>query len=124
MANATDFVTTLFDDTSNPSKITVGLTMAVKALEKGHSASVILFIDAVKPCCSNALDKVDIGTPFKPAKDLLEKFIEQGGNVLVCGACMEHNGIKESEIDTRFEVIDGGNVVDLMMGATGSLQLS
>ncbi|SUD91943.1 DsrE family protein [Psychrobacter phenylpyruvicus] len=124
MPNTTDFVTALFDDTSNPSKITVGLTMAVKALEKGHSASVILFIDAVKLAKPNALDKIDIGAPFKPAKDLLEKFIEQGGNVLVCGACMEHNGIKESEIDPRFEVIDGGDVVDLMMGATGSLQLS
>ena len=68
MANATDFVTTLFDDTSNPSKITVGLTMAVKALEKGHSASVILFIDAVKLSKPNALDKIDIGAPFKPLK--------------------------------------------------------
>lgn len=124
MANTTDFVSNLFDDTSNPSKITVGLTMAVKALEKGHSASVILFIDAVKLAKPNALDSVDIGAPFKPAKDLLEKFIEQGGNVLVCGACMEHNGIKESEIDPRFEVINGDDVVDLMMGAKGSLQLS
>ena len=70
------------------------------------------------------IDSVDIGAPFKPAKDLLEKFIEQGGNVLVCGACMEHNGIKESEIDPRFEVINGDDVVDLMMGAKGSLQLS
>ena len=124
MANTTGFVSSLFDDTSNPSKITVGLTMAVKALEKGHSASVILFIDAVKLAKPNALDSVDIGAPFKPAKDLLEKFIEQGGNVLVCGACMEHNGIKESEIDPRFEVINGDDVVDLMMGAKGSLQLS
>ena len=124
MVNTTGFVSNLFDDTSNPSKITVGLTMAVKALEKGHSASVILFIDAVKLAKPNALDSVDIGAPFKPAKDLLEKFIEQGGNVLVCGACMEHNGIKESEIDPRFEVINGGDVVDLMMGAKGSLQLS
>ncbi|PNK60610.1 DsrE family protein [Psychrobacter sp. FDAARGOS_221] len=124
MANTTDFVSALFDDTSNPSKITVGLTMAVKALEKGHSASVILFIDAVKLAKPNALDGVDVGAPFKPAKDLLEKFIEQGGNVLVCGACMEHNGIAESDIDTRFEVINGGDVVDLMMAAKGSLQLS
>ena len=89
MANKTDFVGTLFDNAeTNPSKITLAFTMAGKALEQGHSASVILMVDAVHLALPNALDKVDIGAPFKPAKDLLESFVEKGGNVLVCGACM------------------------------------
>ena len=125
MATKTDFVSTLFDNTeTNPSKITLSFTMANKALEQGHSASVILMVDAVHLALPNALDNVDIGAPFKPAKELLQAFVEKGGNVLVCGACMEHNGIEDSAIDTRFTKISGDDVVELLMAAKGSLQLN
>ena len=121
----TDYVGTLFDNTdSNPSKITLAFTMAGKALEQGHSASVILMVDAVHLALPNALDKVDIGAPFKPAKALLEAFVDKGGNVLVCGACMEHNGIEDAAIDKRFTKISSDDVVELLMAAKGSLQLN
>ncbi len=125
MANMTDFVGTLFDNSeTNPSKITLAFTMAGVALKKGHSATVILMVDAVHLAKPNALDGVDIGDPFEPAGELLETFIEKGGQVLVCGACMKHGGVKESEIDKRFEVISGDDVVELLMNAKGSLQLN
>jgi len=125
MIKTTNYVGTLFDNkTTNPSKITLAFTMAGKALEKGHSATVILMVDAVHLALPNALDDVDIGAPFEPAGKLLEAFIEKGGQVLVCGACMKHNGVDESEIDTRFDVISGDDVVELLMSAKGSLQLN
>lgn len=125
MANKTDYVGTLFDNAdSNPSKITLAFTMGGVALDQGHSASIILMVDAVHLGVPNALDEVDIGAPFKPAKELLEAFIEKGGNVLVCGACMEHNGVEDSDIDKRFTKISGDDVVELLMAAKGSLQLN
>ena len=125
MIKTTDYVGTLFDNkTTNPNKITLAFTMAGKALEKGHSATVILMVDAVHLALPNALDDVDIGAPFEPAGKLLEAFIEKGGQVLVCGACMKHNGVDESKIDTRFDVISGDDVVELLMSAKGSLQLN
>lgn len=125
MVNNTDYVGTLFDNSeSNPGKITLAFTMAGVALKKGHSASVILMVDAVHLALPNALDNVDIGAPFDPAKDLLENFIEKGGQVLVCGACMKHGGVEESDIDKRFTKISGDDVVELLMNAKGSLQLN
>ena len=125
MANTTDYVGTLFDNSdTNPSKITLAFTMAGVALKKGHSATVILMVDAVHLAKPNALDDVNIGAPFEPAGELLESFIEKGGQVLVCGACMKHNGVEESAIDKRFEVISGDDVVELLMNAKGSLQLN
>ena len=125
MANTTDYVGTLFDTgESNPSKITLAFTMAGVALKKGHSASVILMVEAVQLALPNALDNVDIGAPFKPAGELLEAFIEKGGQVLVCSACMKHNGVDESAIDKRFTIISGDDVVELLMNAKGSLQLT
>ena len=124
MVNTTDYVGTLFDDSSNPNKITVALTMALKALEKGHSASVILMVDAVHLAVKDALEGIDIGAPFEPAPKLLEAFLEKGGHVLVCGACMIHNKVDESSVDTRFETISADDVVELLMNAKGSLQLT
>lgn len=124
MVNTTDYVGTLFDDRSNPNKITVALTMAFKALEKGHSASVILMVDAVHLAVKDALKGIDIGAPFEPASKLLEAFLEKGGHVLVCGACMIHNKVDESAVDTRFETISADDVVELLMNAKGSLQLT
>ncbi len=98
--------------------------MSGVALKKGHSASVILMVDAIHLALPNALNNVDIGAPFEPARKLLEAFIEKGGQVLVCGACMKHNGVEESAIDKRFSVISGDDVVELLMSAKGSLQLT
>jgi tRNA 2-thiouridine synthesizing protein D len=113
----TDYVGTLFDNDSNPNKITVALTMAVTALDKGHSASVILMVDAVHLAVPKALDSIDIGAPFKPAKELLEALIEKGGQVLVCKACMVHNNVDDSAIDPRFSTISADDVVELLMRA-------
>lgn len=124
MLKTTDYVGTLFDDNSNPNKITVALTMAVKALEKGHSASLILMVDAVHLAIKDALNDIDIGAPFEPAPKLLEDFLEKGGRVLVCGACLIHNNVDESAVDTRFETISADDVVELLMNAKGSLQLT
>ena len=44
----TDFVATVFDGTSNPNKVTVTFTMALNALLKGHTATIILMVDAVQ----------------------------------------------------------------------------
>ncbi|PIE47661.1 MAG: sulfur reduction protein DsrE [Gammaproteobacteria bacterium] len=125
MVQTTDYVGTLFDnETTNPNKITVALTMGCKVLEKGNSATIILMVDAVSLALPNKLDNVDIGAPFKPAKELLEGFLAAGGNVQVCKACMIHNGVDEAKIDGRFGVVSADDVVDLVMNAKGSLQLS
>ncbi len=44
----TDYVGTLFDNVDNPNKITVAFTMGNKAIEHGHTASIILITMSVK----------------------------------------------------------------------------
>ena len=124
MLVTTDYVGTLFDNETNPNKITLAFTMAVTALKRGHSSTLILMVDAVHLALPNALDSIDIGAPFEPAAKLLQAFMEKGGQVLVCKACMIHNNVAESAIDPRFGVISADDVVNLLMSAKGSLQLN
>lgn len=120
----TDYVGTLFDNDSNPNKVTVAFTMGVKALENGHSATIILMVDAVHLACPGKVEHIDIGTPFMPVKQLQEAFLDKGGQILVCQSCMVHNGLSESDIDERFGVVTADGVIQLLMAAKGALPLS
>ena len=119
-----DFVATLFDAQSNPSKVTVTFTMALNALLKGHSATIILMVDAVTLGQPGAAAGMDIGKPFEPVSDLFAKYLEHGGKIAVCGACMIHNGLAATQMDPRFSIINAPDVIDLLMNAKGSLQIT
>ena len=124
MAKQTDYVSTLFSNIDDPNKITVAYTMGVQALAQGHSATIMLMVDAVHLAKKGALEGIDIGAPFQPAQPLQEAFLKEGGQILVCKACMVHNGVAEDEIDERMQVITAEEVVPMLMGAKGSLQLT
>ncbi len=81
-----DYVGTLFDHESNAGKVTIAFTIANRALAAGHSAALILMVNAVHLACPGRVDDINIGEPFKPVKALLDAFFEQGGKVLVCDA--------------------------------------
>lgn len=119
-----DFVATLFDGKSNPNKMTVVLTMGVNALQKGHSAVLILMLEAVELGQPDAMDGIDIGAPFESASVLLKKFKELGGHIAVCGPCMIHNGFTASQMVPDYEVIKAPQVIDWLMNAKGSLQIT
>ncbi len=81
-----DYIGTLFDNDSDPGKVTVAFTIANKALAAGHSAAIILMIDAIHLACPGKIDNINIGEPFKPAKALQETFLKNGGKILACEA--------------------------------------
>lgn len=120
----TDFVATVFDGHSNPNKVTVTFTMALNAVKKGHTATVILMVEAVELGKPGATAGIDIGQPFEPVAKLLAEYLELGGKMVICKSCLVHNGFTEAEMDPRFEVITAPQVIDLLMNAKGSLQVT
>lgn len=124
MISIADFVSTLFHGQGNPDKVTVALTMALNARLKGHTACLILMAEGVVLGVPGAADGMDIGQPFEPAADLLRKYLDAGGRVAVCKSCMLHNGLSAEQMDARFEIITAPDVIDLLMGAKGSLQIA
>lgn len=120
----TDFVATIFDGKSNPNKVTVAFTMAVNALKKGHTATIILMVEAVELGKPQATEGMDIGKPFEPVADLLQVFLELGGQIAICGSCMIHNGMQASDMVPGYQIITAPDVIDLLMAAKGSLQIT
>lgn len=120
----TDFVATVFDGRSNPNKVTVTFTMALNAVLAGHTATIILMVEAVELGKPDASAGMDIGKPFEPVADLLAKYLEKGGRIAICQSCMVHNGMSAEQIDPRYEIITAPQVVELLMNAKGSLQVT
>lgn len=119
-----ELLITLTADDRDANNVTIAFTMALKALEKGHDARIMLLSNAVHIGQKGFADKIDIGAPFKPIKELLPKYMEQGGKIDVCSSCMKHNGIEESEIIEGADIIQADDVVDSLMTADKTLQLN
>ncbi|HLQ95851.1 MAG TPA: DsrE family protein [Pseudogracilibacillus sp.] len=119
-----DLLVTLKANENDENNVTVAFTMGGKALEKGHSVEIMLLSNAVHLAEKNYADKIDIGEPFKPVKDLLAAFLENGGKLKVCSACMKHNNISEDDLIESSEIITADDVIDGIMGAEKSLQLN
>ena len=62
----TDFVATVFDGKRNPNKVTVTFTMALNALLKGHTATIILMVEAVELGKPGAATVLPLILPKKP----------------------------------------------------------
>ena len=120
----TDFVVTLFEGKENPENLTVAVVMALNALKQGHSATIILMVKAVALGQPDAVKGVDIGAPFPEVGGQLEEFLNLGGQVCICNSCMIHNGFQAEQMDPRYVLINAPDVVTLLMGAKGSLQIT
>lgn len=120
----TDFVVTLFEGKSNPNNLTVAVVMALNALKQGHTATIILMVAAVELGKPGATKGINIGAPFAEVGGQLEEYLNMGGQVCICNACMLHNGFSAEDMDSRFELINAPDVVTLLMNAKGSLQIT
>lgn len=120
----TDLLITLTAHENDENNVTIAFTMGMKALEKGHKVDLMLLSDGIHIAEKGYADKIDIGEPFKPIKELLPSFLEQGGKLKVCSACMEHNGVTNEDIIEGAEIITADDVIDGIMNTEKTLQLN
>ncbi len=124
MTNFPSFVVTLGYNKNNENNVTVAFTAALGALQKGHKTAIILLVDGVHIARKDYVNDIDIGEPFRPVKDLLKDYLEQGGMIKVCLACLKHNNIAEKELLETAEIINLPDVIDLLDNAQTTLQLN
>lgn len=119
-----DLLITLTAHEKDSNNVTIAFTMGLKAAQKGHATTLVLLSDAVHLASAGYAHKIDIGAPFKPIAELLPAFLEAGGKIAVCSACMQHNNVSEDSIIEGIEVVNADFVVDALMEAKKSLQLN
>jgi tRNA 2-thiouridine synthesizing protein D len=124
MPDYSDFVITLAHNKSNPKQVTLAFTLGLKSLEKGHSTAIVLLLEGVQVGQTGHVDRVDVGEPFLPVKDMLPIFLENGGRLIVCGSCWKNAGIPDAERIAGLPVMSADQVIDLLFNAKATLQLN
>lgn len=119
-----DLLITLTHDENEANNVTLAFAMGTKAASKGYKVELLLLSHSVALAQKGYGDKIDIGAPFEPVKDLIPAFLGAGGKLKVCKACMIHNGVKEEDLMDSVEIIDADYVVDALMTAEKSFQLN
>jgi tRNA 2-thiouridine synthesizing protein D len=124
MSDYPDFVITLSLDKQKERHVTLAFTLGLKSLEKGYKTAIILLLEGVRVGQKGYIDDIDIGEPFLPVHDMLEVYLDGGGQLLVCGSCWKHEHIPENERLAGTSMITADNVIDLLMNAKSNIQLN
>ncbi|WP_343013369.1 DsrE family protein [Gemella morbillorum] len=119
-----DFLITLTAHENDANNVTIAFTMGLQAAQKGYDTVILLLSNAVALAEKGYADKIDIGEPFKPIKELLPAYLASGGRIAVCSACMKHNGVDEANVIDGVEVVTADFVIDGIMAAEKTLQLN
>lgn len=122
--NNIDLLITLTQHERDSNNVTIAFTMGLKAAQRGLDVELMLLSDGVHLASKGYADKIDIGKPFEPVAKLLSAYLEAGGKLKVCSACMIHNGVKEENLVEGSDIISADYVVDAVMEAKKSLQLN
>lgn len=125
MKNFPSFVVTLGYNKNNENNVTVAFTTALGAIKKGHTVAIMLLVDGVHNAKEGYVDSIDIGAPFSPVKDLMDEYLQNGGMIKVCSACLKHNNIStEKGLLKEAEIINLPDVIDILDNAKTTFQLN
>jgi uncharacterized protein len=95
----------------NPERATLPFVAANIAATAGRDAVVLCTIEAVWLGTEGGTE--DIAQPGLPAlSDLYQEFVENGGQVWLCGACTKPRGIDEGAIAKGAAIVGAAKVVE------------
>lgn len=92
------FCVSITSSRADHDNVTVGFVVANAAIGSEKETMVFLSVDGVWAAVQGEAEKIAVGAPFAPLKELVDKFVAGGGKVLVCVPCMKKRGIEEGQL--------------------------
>ena len=112
------FCVSIVNSHKNPDTATVGFVVANAALGSEKETTIFLSTDAVWIGVKGEAEKINIGEPFKPLKELLDTFLANGGTILACTPCLKTRGITEDMLVDGVIPAGGAVLVELLAEGT------
>lgn len=91
---------------------TVGFVVANAALGSEKDTIVFLSADGVWCAVTGEAEKIDEGPPFAPLKELINKFVSNGGKILICTPCLKTRGIVDKQLIGGASPAGGATLVE------------
>lgn len=105
----------------DPERATLPFIVGNVAATADQEAVVLLTIEGVWLATEGYADGIQ-KDGFQPAREVMESFITNGGQVWACGACTKPRGITDADLIPGAKIVTAANVVEYM--ALGASTLS
>jgi len=109
---ADTFCVSLTHSRTNGDNATVAFVVANAALGSEKDTLVFLSTDGVWAAVKGEAEKIKEGAPFAPLKELMDKFLAAGGNLLVCSPCLKKRSITEDQLIDGARPAGGASLVE------------
>lgn len=105
----------------NPDNATMALVVANAATGCGKVTTLFLSSEGAWLAKRGEAEKITIGAPFLPARELMDTFLEAGGTMMVCGSCLKKRSILESELIDGCQPTGAAMLVELLCDNSASI---
>ena len=104
----------------NADKTVVAFVVANAGLAAGQEVTTFLSVEGVRLAVSGYADDIT-SEGFKPLKELLAFYIENGGKIWVCPPCFKARKLDENKLISGATFAGGAPVVELLAQGAASL---
>jgi predicted peroxiredoxin len=104
----------------NPDKTTVAFVVANAGVAAGQEVVIYLSVEGARLAVSGYADDIT-SEGFKPLKELLTSFIENGGKIWVCPPCYNARGLDQGKLIPGATFAGGSPLVEFLAQGTASL---
>lgn len=120
--NNTNKLVLLISNGANDDKSTVGFTIANAALSTGMEVGIFLTSDAVELSRHGACELTHV-KPFKKLEELIDGFVENGGQLWSCSPCFQHRGLNDKETVEKALVTGAGPLLEWIQAGAATISI-
>lgn len=104
----------------DPERAILPFVVGNVAATADQEAVVLLTIDGVWNATRGYAETVQ-QEGFQPLREVMQSFIDNGGQVWACGACTNPRGITQDDLVTGARIVTAANVVEYMASGASTL---
>ena len=106
----------------DPERAILPFVVGNVAATADQEAVVLLTIEGVWNATHGYAEHV-LQEGFQPLKDVMQSFMDNGGEVWACGACTNPRGIVASDLIKGAKIVTAANVVEYMASGASTLTI-
>lgn len=104
----------------DPERATLPFIVGNVAASADQPTIVLLTIDGVWVATRGYADNIH-KDGFPPLKEVIESFVDNGGEIWACGACTKPRGITEADMIPGARIVTAAMVVEQLAGGANAI---
>ncbi len=104
----------------DPERATLAFVVGNVAASADQEAVVLLTIEGVWNATHGYADGI-CKEGFQPLQEVMQSFVEHGGQIWVCGTCAKPRGITDKDLVKGARIVTAANAVEYLASGAASL---